>query len=261
MGGTILNIITVAIGSALGLLIGHRLSAKIQESVITGLGLVTLFVGISNTGQTGNVIIPLLSIATGAIIGELLDIDRLLQRFAGWLQSRYAGQKSAADVRTRHAVSDQQPNIPDDLDARARFITGFVTASLVFCIGPLTFVGSIQDGMGLSIGFQQLAIKSVLDGFAGMAFAASFGIGVSFSVITILVLQGGLALAGSVLGNFMTEPMVNEMTAVGGLILIGLSLVLLNLKKPRMANFLPALVIAPLMVAIASALGINIYPL
>jgi len=260
MGGTILNIITVAIGSALGLMIGHRLSSKIQESVVTGLGLVTLFVGISNAGKTGNVIIPLLSIATGAIIGELLDIDRLLQRFAGWLQTRYAGKNPTSDAKASGNAS-APASTADSLDARARFITGFVTASLVFCIGPLTFVGSIQDGMGLPIGFQQLAIKSVLDGFAGMAFAASFGVGVSFSIITVLVLQGGLALAGSVLGNFMTQPMVNEMTAVGGLILIGLSLTLLDLKKPRMANFLPALVIAPLMVAVATALGINVYPL
>jgi uncharacterized membrane protein YqgA involved in biofilm formation len=214
----------------------------------------------SNAGKTGNPIIPLLSIAIGAIIGELLDIDRLLQRFAGWLQSRYAGQKSETDVWTQRAVSIQEAPA-NSMDARARFITGFVTASLVFCIGPLTFVGSIQDGMGLSIGFQQLAIKSVLDGFAGMAFAASFGVGVSFSIITILVLQGGLALAGSILGEFMTVPMVNEMTAVGGLILMGLALVLLDLKKPRMANFLPALIIAPLMVAVAAALGISVYPL
>jgi hypothetical protein len=115
--------------------------------------------------------------------------------------------------------------------------------------------------MGLAIGFQQLAIKSVLDGFAGMAFAATFGVGVLFTLLTILVVQGGLALAGSLLGNFMSAPMVNEMTAVGGLLLIGLSLILLNLKKPRMANFLPALLIAPLIVAVAGALGINIYPL
>ena len=248
MGGTILNMITVAIGATLGLLIGNRLSEKMQESVVTGLGLVTLFVGISNAGQTGNVIIPLLSIATGAIIGEILNIELYLERFAGWLQTRFAGGSSAA--------ADG-----DALAERARFINGFVTASLVFCIGPLTFVGSLQDGMGLPIGFQQLAIKSVLDGFGGMAFAASLGVGVLFSLITILVLQGGLALVGSIAGQVMSEPMVNEMTAVGGLLLIGLALVLLNIKRPRMANFLPALIIAPLLVALAAALGINIYPL
>ena len=256
MGGTILNVITVAIGSLLGLLIGNRLSAKIQESVVTGLGLVTLYVGISNAGQTGNVIIPLLSIATGVIIGELLDIQSALEQFGAWLQNRFGGNSLPAPSNEGEPTQSTAP-----LDTRARFITGFVTASLVFCIGPLTFVGSIQDGMGLAIGFQQLAIKSVLDGFAAMAFAASFGIGVAFSIITILLLQGGLALAGGLLGNFMTTPMINEMTAVGGLMLIGLSLILLGIKQPRMANFLPALIIAPLLVALAGALGINIYPL
>ena len=241
MGGTILNAITVFIGTIIGLLIGQRLTAKIQESVITGLGLVTLFVGMSNAMQTGNVIIPLLSIVTGAIIGELLDLAGALERFAGWLQTRFAGGG-------------------DDSD-RTRFITGFVTASLVFCIGPLTFVGSIQDGMGLPIGFQQLAIKSILDMFAGMAFAASLGIGVMFSIITVLVLQGGLALLGSALGEVMTTPMINEMTAVGGLLLLGLGFTLLDIKRPRMANFLPALIIAPLLAVLGTALGINIYPL
>lgn len=237
--------LTVAVGTALGLLIGGRLPQKMQESVITGLGLVTLVVGVGNAGQSGNIIIPLLSIAAGAMIGEWLDIERALERFGGWLQTRFA-----PGAGKQHAE-----------DSRTRFIDGFVTASLVFCIGPLTFVGSIQDGMGLAIGFQQLAIKSVLDGFAGMAFAASLGIGVSFSIITILVLQGGLALLGSALGEFMSEPMINEMTATGGLLLIGLALALLDIKRPRMANFLPALVIAPLLVAAATASGINIYPL
>jgi hypothetical protein len=246
LGGTILNTITVAIGSIIGLLIGNRLPEKIQQSVITGLGLVTLFVGVSNAGQTGNVIIPLISLVTGAIVGELLNIDLVLERFGGWLQTRFASTSSADG---------------DSHEQRVRFINGFITASLVFCIGPLTFVGSIQDGMGLALGFQQLAIKSVLDGFAAMAFASSLGIGVAFSIITVLLLQGGLALAGAALGNFMSTPMVNEMTAVGGLLLMGLALVLLDLKKPRVANFLPALVIAPVLVAVATALNIPVYPL
>lgn len=258
MGGTILNVITVAIGSLLGLFIGNRLSQKIQESVVTGLGLVTMFVGISNAGKTGNVIIPLLSIAIGAIIGEMVDIERYLERFGGWLQTRFSGRTSLGSQGVAPSQSDDVESASND---RSRFINGFVTASLVFCIGPLTFVGSIQDGMGLAIGFQQLAIKSVLDMFAGMAFAASLGIGVTFSIITILMLQGSLALLGAALGNFMSDPMINEMTAVGGLMLIGLALVLLDIKRPRMANFLPALIIAPLLVAIAGALGINIYPL
>jgi len=261
VGGTILNVITVAIGSLLGLVIGNRLSAKIQESVVTGLGLVTLFVGISNAGKTGNVIIPLLSIATGVIVGELLNIHDALERFGGWLQVKFAASSQLLpDIPPTQGEQLKEPDSVT-LDARARFITGFVTASLVFCIGPLTFVGSMQDGMGLAIGFQQLAIKSVLDGFAAMAFAASFGAGVVFSIITVLLLQGGLALAGSALGNFMSAAMINEMTAVGGLLLIGLSLVLLGIRQPRIANFLPALLIAPLLVALAGVFGINIYPL
>jgi uncharacterized membrane protein YqgA involved in biofilm formation len=255
MGGAILNMITVAIGSVIGLLVGNRLSQKIQESVITGLGLVTMFVGISNAGKSGNIIIPVLSIAIGVIIGELLDLQTKLERFGGWLQSKLGNSRASS------VPDDETGTAAGNLDTRTRFITGFVTASLVFCIGPLTFVGSIQDGMGLAVGFQQIAIKSVLDLFAAMAFAASFGVGVSFSVVTILIVQGGLSLLGMVAGNVMTTPMINEMTGVGGLVLMGLALVLLDLKKPRMANFLPALVLAPLLVAVAGVLHINIYPL
>lgn len=246
MAGTILNIITVLVGSLLGLLIGNRLPRKMQESVVTGLGLVTLFVGIQSASHTGNVIIPLLAILVGVIIGELLDLDGLLNRFGGWLQQRFG--RSGGEAESEAA------------GARERFITGYVTASLVFCVGPLTILGSIQDGMGLPAGFQQLAIKSTLDGFAALAFAASFGLGVLFSIVTILLVQGGLALAGSLAGNFMTLPMIDEMTAVGGIVLMGLALVLLDVKKPRVANFLPALLIAPLMVAAAELLGIPIYP-
>ena len=248
MWGTLLNAVTVLVGSTLGLMIGGRLPARIQESVITGLGLVTAYVGVSNAGETGNVIIPLIALVTGVIAGELLALDARLEGFAAWVHARFERQNGADTA-------------PDGLAVRrARFIQGFVTASLVFCVGPLTFVGSIQDGMGLSIGFEQLAIKSVLDLFAALAFASSLGIGVMFSVLTVLGVQGGLALLGSLAGDFMSDAMVNEMTAVGGLILIGLSLMLLDLKKPRVANYLPALIIAPLLVAAGEALGINLYP-
>jgi uncharacterized membrane protein YqgA involved in biofilm formation len=244
MRGTILNTITVLIGSTLGLVVGNRLSERIQESVIIGLGLVTIYVGIDNASKTGNVIIPLLSLLTGTIIGELLQLDVKLEQFAGWLQARVQGNGTGEEADSR----------------RARFIEGFVTSSLVFCIGPLTFVGSIQDGMGLPGGFEQLAIKSTLDGFASMAFAASLGIGVFFSVFTVLGVQGSLALMGFLAGRFMTDPMIDEMTAVGGLILLALSMSMMEIKKPRTVNFLPGLLIAPLIVAIAELLGITIYP-
>ncbi len=253
MRGTLLNVITVLAGSLLGLSIGNRLERRIQESVVTALGLVTLVVGFGNASETGNILIPLLSLVLGAIIGELLRIDKRLEAFAGWLQARVMGRRSASE----------NPDSPEGEAAqrrRARFIEGYITASLVFCVGPLTFVGSIQDGMGLSSGFEQLAIKSTLDFFSSTAFAASLGIGVVFSAATVFFLQGGLALTGWLAGEFMTAAMIDEMTAVGGLMLIGLGLALLDIKQPRVANFLPGLVIAPLMVAVARALGIDIYP-
>ncbi len=260
MAGTLLNIMTVFIGSLIGLLVGNRLSAKMQESVVTGLGLVTFVVGMQNAGETGNIIIPLLALVIGVIIGEILDVDAALKRLAAWLQRRFAGNAAEEIAQSETAMTP-----------REKFITGFVTASLVFCVGPLTIVGSIQDGMGLAAGFQFLAIKSVLDGFAAAAFAASFGIGVMFTMVTILLVQGGLALLGSGLITLMSDPraidalgsspMVAEMTAVGGLLLMGLSLILLDIKKPRVANFLPALIIAPVMVAVGQALGIPLYPL
>ncbi len=246
MRGTLLNTVTVLLGSSLGLLIGNRLPKRIQQSVVTGLGLITLFVGFENASATGNIIIPLLSLLSGVIVGELLRLDEQLERFGGWVQARAQG-RGAADDAAAHA-------------RRERFIEGFVTASLVFCVGPLTFVGSLQDGMGLTSGFEQLAIKSALDGFASMAFAASLGIGVLFSVFTVLGVQGGLALLGYLAGEVMSAAMVNEMTAVGGLILIGLGLRILEIKHARVENFLPALLIAPAIVAVAQALGIEIYP-
>ncbi|MCA9887574.1 MAG: DUF554 domain-containing protein [Anaerolineae bacterium] len=242
------------IGSLIGMAIGNRLPERIQSSVLTGLGLITLVVGLQNANLSGNIIIPLLATVIGVIIGEWLRIDAALERFGAYLQQRFGSGQSG-----------------DAASNRERFITGFVTASLVFCVGPLTFVGSIQDGMGLASGFQFLAIKSVLDGFAAMAFASTFGLGVLFTVVTILIIQGGLAVAGSLLVQALASPeMTNalaqnaaiiEMTAVGGILLMALALVLLDVKKSRVANFLPALVIAPLMVIIGQALNIPIYPL
>ncbi|TVR21576.1 MAG: DUF554 domain-containing protein [Anaerolineaceae bacterium] len=242
MGGTLLNTLTVTLGASLGLLIGHRLPGRIQESIIIGLALVTIFVGLDNAAQTTNVIIPMLSLMIGVIVGEWLDIDSALKRLANWLQSRVASRTSPSDdLPVQGAMSERQ-----------RFVTGFVTASLVFCVGPLTILGSIQDGMGLPAGFEQLAIKSTLDGFAAIAFAATFGVGVLFTAFTIFFFQGSLALGGSIAGQFMTEAMIAEMVSTGGLILLGLALVILELKPVRVANFLPALVVAPLIVLILS---------
>ncbi len=255
MTGTLLNMATVLVGSLLGLFVGQRLPQKIQESVLTGLGLVTLVIGVDNAQRSGNIILPLLSLVIGVIVGELIDVDGGLNRFGGWLQSRAARATSGA--------ADSAAS------SRARFINGFVTASLVFCVGPMTIMGSIQNGINVN-DIQLLAVKSTLDFFASMAFAASLGIGVAFSLITIFVVQGsftlvGVALVGVLAGSASgtltaSNPYIRELTATGGLVLCAVALVLLDLKKPRAANFLPALLVAPLLVLLAGLVGINIYP-
>jgi len=240
MFGTLINALAVLAGTMLGLLAGGRLPAQTQASVITGMGLVTLSLGVQNSFSTGNILIPLFSIALGVILGEGLNLHERLNGLGGWLQGRVA----RADA--------------DPASGRERFINGFVTASLVFCVGPLTILGSLQDGMTGDA--QLLIIKSALDFFASMAFAASLGVGVGFSVLTILSVQGGLALLGALAGQVMTQVMIDELTATGGLILIGLAFVLLDVKQTRMANFLPALALAPLIVALGAAFGLDLYP-
>jgi hypothetical protein len=153
-----------------------------------------------------------------------------LSKFGAWLEARFAGGSG-------------------EVIEGNRFIRGFLTASLVFCIGPMTILGSIQDG--LSGDYQLLAIKSVLDGFAALAFASTLGPGVLFSVITILVFQGGLSLSAASMQALMSDAMITEMTATGGVLLLGLAISsLLEIKKIRVGNFLPALVFAPLLVAL-----------
>jgi uncharacterized membrane protein YqgA involved in biofilm formation len=259
MSGTLVNMLAIILGSTIGLVIGNRLPRKIQESVVTGLGFVTLTIGVQSAMGSGNIILPLLSIGMGVIIGELLNIDGALKRFGGWLQDRVAqmGAQDQADLSADEAAQAR-------VHARIRFINGFVTSSLVFCIGPMAVLGSIQNGIN-ALDMKLLAIKSTLDFFASIAFAASLGLGVMFSIIPTLVLQGGFALVGMALvssaaGLTAQTPFIRELSATGGLILIGLALILLDLKQPRIANFLPALVVAPLLVLLAGLIGVQIYP-
>jgi uncharacterized membrane protein YqgA involved in biofilm formation len=253
MTGTLLNIFTILLGSAIGLLVGNRLPERTQQSVMIGLGLVTLANGVQSVLGTGNILIPLLSLVIGVIIGEALNVEGKLQAFGAWLQARVA-QIGKADG------SSSSEN------ARVRFINGFVTASLVFCIGPMAIIGSIQNGIDVS-DVRLLAIKSTLDFFASIAFAASLGIGVAFSILPTFVIQGAFTLVGVFIvgaaGAALSanNPVIRELSATGGLLLMALSLVLMDIKNPRVANFLPALLVAPLMVWGAGVLGINIYPL
>jgi hypothetical protein len=242
MTGTFINIAAVLVGSALGITLGRRLNQKIHETIVHGLGLVVLMLGMQMALGTANPLIPLGSIAVGGILGEWWDIEGSLKRLGGWLETRF--NRAGAGAKD---------------DAANRFSRGFVMTSLLFCVGPLTILGSIQDG--LSGDYRLLAVKSMLDGFASLAFSASLGIGVAFSALTVLVVQGTLTLLASQANAVLTSPMIKELTAAGGVIILGLSISsLLEIKPIRVANFLPALVLAPLIVWVLTALGLPIAP-
>ena len=222
--GTAINVVAVLAGGAIGTFVGARLSEGMRETAMNAIGLVTVLVGIQSFLRFDNPLVPLVSVILGLLAGELLGIDDALERFGDALEQRFSKGKSPV--------------------SRA-----FVTTSLLFCVGPLTVLGSLQDG--ISGDYELLALKSALDFVAALSFASVLGWGVLLAAGSVLVVQGGLTLAGAVFGSFMTEPMVLAMTSTGGVLLLGLGLVLLSLKEVRVANMLPALVVAPLLVAAA----------
>jgi uncharacterized protein len=240
MTGTIINIFAVLAGGSLGLLFGSRLSDRLKKTVMAGLGLFTAVTGIQMFLKTNNSLIVLGAILIGVLLGEWWKIEDGLQNLGKWLEKRF---------------NQKQDNISGE-SGESRFVRGFLTASLLFCVGPMAILGSIQDG--LTGNYNTLAIKSVLDCFAALAFASTLGVGVLFSVLVILVYQGGISLLAAQLNSVVTSPMLAEMTAAGGVILLGIAISsLLELKAIRVGNFLPALIIAPLIVAILAHFGIK----
>jgi uncharacterized membrane protein YqgA involved in biofilm formation len=243
--GTAVNVVAVIVGSGVGVLLGHRLPQRTRDTVTDALGLTTLLIaGLSAmsvtdpvlsaaVGADAPVLIVLGAVVLGGIIGSLLRIEGRLEGFGGWLRDRFAAGGGS--------------------QARQRFIEGFVTASLVFCVGPLTILGSFEDGLGN--GSQQLILKSVLDGFASIAFAASFGIGVMASALAVLVIQGSLTALGAALGSFVPEPHLVALTATGGLLLAGVGLRLLQVKAVPVGDLLPALLVAPVLTHVVVAVA------
>lgn len=238
LAGTVLNVAAVLIGTAVGLLIGSRMPRRIQESLTDGLGLFTLVVGLAlslpilldASTPVGADLAVLAALLAGAVIGELLRLSDRLDALGGWFQARLA----------RGEVD------------RSRISEGFVTASLVFCVGPLTILGSIQNGLTGDI--QLLAVKSLLDGVASIAFAAALGVGVYLSALTVLVVQGGIALAAVLIGSGLDPAAISAASAVGGILLLGVGLRLLEIKHVRVVNFLPALILAPVFVWLATVI-------
>jgi len=230
MTGTFLNIATVLIGGALGLIFGARIPEQLKATVISGMGLFVMAMGLQMFLKTENPLIVLGSLLIGTLLGEWWKIEEGLQNLGKFLEQRFSREGE---------------------DGSNTFVRGFLTASLLFCVGPLTILGSIQDG--LSGDYNLLAVKSVLDGFASLAFASTLGMGVMFSTIVILVYQGGISLLAAQLNSIITPSMMNELTATGGVILVGLAISsLLEIKSIRVGNMLPGLAVAPLIVWILS---------
>lgn len=226
MTGTLLNIATVLIGGTIGLLFGSRIPDTLKETVIAGMGLFTGAMGVQMFLNTENPLIVLGALLIGTLLGEWWRIEDGLHRLGEFLERRFSREED---------------------DGSNKFVRGFLTASLLFCVGPMTILGSIQDG--LTGDYSLLAVKSVLDGFASMAFASTLGVGVLFSTIIILLYQGGVSLLAAQFDALVTPSMMNELTATGGVILLGLAISsLLEIKKIRVGNMLPALIIAPLIV-------------
>jgi uncharacterized protein len=223
--GTVVNVATVLGGTAVGLVLGARLPDRVRGTLLAGVGLVVLVIGFDNARATQNVIFPLVAIVLGGLLGELADIEGRLERFGDRLRARVARG-------TQHD----------------RFVEGFVTASLVFCVGPLTVLGSVQDG--LRADHELLFVKAGLDGIVALILASTLGAGVALSAVVIAGFQGGLTALAAVADRVLTDRMVLEMTSTGGVMLLGIGIRVLDLRAVRVGSFLPALVIAPVAVGL-----------
>lgn len=246
--GTLINVVAVLLGATIGMLAGNRLPDRVRLVVTDCLGLVTLLVAILSAlditspalvaavGSGVPVLIVLGGLLIGGIAGALLRIEERLESLAGTIQ-HWVARRGA---RGAHGHAE-----------RERFIEGWLTASLLFCVGPLTVLGSLSDGLGR--GIDQLVLKSALDFFAAVAFASTFGIGVLLSAVSVAVIQGGLTIVGVTLGAVAPEAHVAALTATGGLLLVGIAFRLLGIKQVPVGDLLPALVVAPLLVSLVSA--------
>lgn len=232
MTGTLINVAAILVGGGLGLFFGSRLPERFKRIVLAGMGLFTLALGVQMFLETQNALIALGSILIGGLLGEWWKIEDGLQRLGTWLEGRFGAGPGSEN----------------------RFVRGFLTAAVLFCTGPMAILGAIQDG--LTGDYQLLAVKAVLDFFASLAFASTLGAGVIFSAFVLLAYQGGITLLAAQLDRLVDAAMLAEMTAAGGVILLGIAVSsMLELKRIRVGSFLPALAVAPLLAALVAWIG------
>jgi uncharacterized membrane protein YqgA involved in biofilm formation len=221
--GTLINTATVLIGGMVGITMGDKIPDRVRVIVVQVIGMVTIGLGLSDLLKTHNMVFPLLGMVFGAVIGEVLRIEDRLEGIGEVIRKRFAKRQ------------DPGP-----------FISGFVTATLLFCIGPLTILGAIQDASGETP--QLYIIKGTLDGFMSVIFGAIHGVGVLFSAVSVFVVQGTLTLFGTQLDSLLNDRMRIELFATGGLAVMAIGLNLLDIKKIRLGSLLPGLIVTPVLV-------------
>lgn len=221
MTGTIINAVAILIGSTIGIFLNTKLPERFIKIVFQGIGLFTLFIGVYMALKTNNLFYMIISIVLGGIIGEGINIEKHISKFGDKIKNKFKSKN-------------------------ARFSEGLVTAFLLFCMGSVTILGAIEEGLGGEPSL--LLAKSVLDGVSSIALAAALGFGVAFSIIPLLIYQGGLTILASYFGDYFSETIINELTAVGGLMLIGLGLTILDIKPLKILNLIPSLIVIVLIV-------------
>lgn len=257
--GTVLNVLTVLVGGSVGLLLGSRLPERVRLVAMDALGLGTLSIAVLSIMDVtspdlaeavgpGVALVVIGAALLGGVLGALLRVEDRLEGLGHRLRALLLRGRGAATATA--GSCDDGP--ATELDRDSRFVEGFVTASLVFCVGPLTVLGSINDGLGR--GINELAVKSLLDGVAAAAFASALGPGVLLSVLSVGVVQGSLTVVGHLLGDLLDAAQVAALSATGGLVLLGVGIRLLRLRDVPVGDLLPALVVAPLLVALVRPL-------
>ncbi|MTV25215.1 DUF554 domain-containing protein [Nitriliruptoraceae bacterium ZYF776] len=254
MLGTLVNVAAIVIGASAGALLGGRLPARVRTGTTDVVGLFVLVLGVSDALVTfgddlrvalgaAGVLVVLGALVLGGAVGELVDLEARLTWVGGRLNDlvrRGEPSLAAASGPGREAI--ERPVAPHD--PRHRFVEGFVVTTLVVCVGPLAILGALQDGLSGDV--QLLAVKAILDGAVALSFASALGIGVAFAAAPLLVWQGGITLGASAIAPLVTDPMLLALTATGGVLVVGIGLRLLEIRQVRVANLLPALLLAPL---------------
>ncbi|HEX7169172.1 MAG TPA: DUF554 domain-containing protein [Acidimicrobiales bacterium] len=228
--GTIVNVVAIVAGTSVGLLVGPRVPDRVRVTVLQAVGLVVVALGVREVVASDNVVFPLVAVVLGTLVGEALRVEDRLE---------------AVGERVRRRAERGRAS---DAGGQSTFVEGFVAATLLYCVGPLAVLGSIEDGLTGDVGL--LAVKSALDGLVSVIFAATLGWGVGFSVIPLALYQGAITVAAGAADAVLTDRMILETSATGGVMILGIGVRLLEVKHVRVGSMLPGVLIAPVLVAL-----------